>query len=204
MVHNFTGRGGRQYRYYTCTRAIKSGRNACPSAYLPAAEIERVVVERIRAIAEDRDIAVEVVRQARALAEAELNGLRMEQSGLERELVRHHAELRNLATKGSTEGGGIVRVVELQEAVTRAESRLAEVRNGIANREAEQFSDEEFAAAFREFDNAWNALSPHEQTQALSLLLSRIEFDATDSSITMTFHPVGIKSLATDRGEEAA
>ena len=86
-------------------------------------------------------MVAEVVRQARALAEAELNGLRTEQSGLERELVRHHAELRNLASKGSNEGGGIARVVELQEAV---------------------------------------------------------------SSITMTFPPMGLKSLATDRNEEAA
>ena len=30
MVHNFTGREGKRYRYYTCTNAIKSGRAMQP------------------------------------------------------------------------------------------------------------------------------------------------------------------------------
>ena len=204
MVHNFTGRGGKQYRYYTCTRAIKSGRSACPSAYLPAAEIEQVVVDRIRAIADDADMVAEVVRQARALAEAELNGLQAERTDLERELARHHAALRKLVADGPTDGNAIARVADLQESVTRAESRLAEVRASITDREAEQFADEDFATAFHEFDNTWNALSPREQAQTLALLLNRVEFDAADSSITMTFHPSAIISLTTDRGEEAA
>ena len=81
---------------------------------------------------------------------------------------------------------------------------MAEVRASITDREAEQFADEDFATAFQEFDNTWNALSPREQAQALALLLNRVEFDAADSSITMTFHPSAIMSLATDRDEEAA
>lgn len=84
IIHNFTGRGHKMYRYYTCTRAIKSGRKACPSAYLPAAEIEKVVIERIRAIAEDADLVAEVVQQAKTLAEAELVGLQAERKDLER------------------------------------------------------------------------------------------------------------------------
>ncbi|NLX98214.1 MAG: recombinase family protein, partial [Rhodopirellula sp.] len=40
MVHNFTGRGTRRYRYYTCTHAIKNGHNSCPSKSLPAAELD--------------------------------------------------------------------------------------------------------------------------------------------------------------------
>ena len=205
MVHNFTGRNGKQYRYYTCTRAIKSGRSSCPSAYLPAAEIENVVVDRIRAIANDDDMVAEVVRQARALADAELNQLQTERTDLERELKRYHAELRRLVANGPPDDGcAIKRVVELHEAVSRAESRLAEVRTGISDREAEQFEDQDFATAFREFDDAWNALSPREQAHALALLLNRVEFDAADSSITMSFHPSSIKTLTTDPDEEAA
>ena len=64
MVHNFTGRGGKQYRYYTCTHAIKNGRKSCPSSSLPAAEIERVVVDQIRCIGNDSALQDEVLRQA--------------------------------------------------------------------------------------------------------------------------------------------
>lgn len=204
MVHSFTGRDGRQYRYYTCTRAIKSGRSACPSAYLPAAEIERVVVERIRTIARDRDMVTEVVRQVHGLAEAELNGLRTQRADLERQLSRHHAQLRTLASNPPNDGNGLARAADLHEAIRRAECLLAEVRASIERQEMEQVDDQEIVAAFHEFDSGWNALSPREQAQALSLLLSRVEFDAADSSITMTFHPLGNKSLEIDQDEDAA
>lgn len=92
----------------------------------------------------------------------------------------------------------------MQEAVGRAESRLAEVRSSITDREADRFEDDDFANAFQQFDDTWNALSPREQAQTLALLLHRVEFDAADSSITMSFHPSAIKCLATDPNEEAA
>lgn len=204
MVHNFTGRNGRQYRYYTCTRAIKSGRQSCPGGSLPAAQIEQVVVDRIRAIAHDVGMVAEVVRQARTLAEAELNELNAERVGLERELGRYHADLRRLVANGPADGNVMARIAELHEAVARLESRLAEVRNAVTQRESEQFDDQDFATAFQEFDAVWNALSPREQAQTLGLLLDRVEFDAADSSITMSFHPSAIRSLVTDDNEEAA
>ncbi|MEJ5171234.1 MAG: recombinase family protein, partial [Fimbriimonadales bacterium] len=49
MTHTFTCKGKRRYRYYTCTRAIQNGRKACPSPSLPAGEIERLVIDEIRA-----------------------------------------------------------------------------------------------------------------------------------------------------------
>ncbi|MFN4261784.1 MAG: recombinase family protein [Gemmataceae bacterium] len=53
MVHTFSAKGHKRYRYYTCTAAIKEGRKACPSPSLPAAEVERVVVEQIRDMVTD-------------------------------------------------------------------------------------------------------------------------------------------------------
>jgi site-specific DNA recombinase len=64
MFHNFTGRGGKRYRYYTCTRAIKKGRKKCPSGSLPAPGIERVVVDQIRCIADDPALRDAVLQQA--------------------------------------------------------------------------------------------------------------------------------------------
>ena len=41
-------RGHRRYCYYVCTQAQKRGRNTCPAPSLPAAEIERFVVDQLR------------------------------------------------------------------------------------------------------------------------------------------------------------
>jgi site-specific DNA recombinase len=40
--------GGKRYRFYACVNALKRGRQVCPSRYLPALEIERMVVEQIQ------------------------------------------------------------------------------------------------------------------------------------------------------------
>jgi site-specific DNA recombinase len=71
--------------------------------------------------------------------------------------------------------------------------------------ERERLEAEEVATtAFADFDNVWNSLSPREQAQVLALLVSRVEFNAADSTIAVTFHPSGIRSLARSRHEEAA
>ena len=46
-------KGTRKYRYYVCTSAQARGWNTCPSKSMPAAEIERFVVEQIRAMGQD-------------------------------------------------------------------------------------------------------------------------------------------------------
>src|SRR5262249_39722522 len=49
-----TKNGNRRYRYYICTRAQKNGRHCCSSGAVPAAEIERFVIEQVRGIEERR------------------------------------------------------------------------------------------------------------------------------------------------------
>jgi hypothetical protein len=40
-------RGNRRYRYYTCSAAQRKGWHTCPSKSLPAAAVERYVLEQI-------------------------------------------------------------------------------------------------------------------------------------------------------------
>jgi len=47
MVHVLSGRGTKRYRYYVCSKANRTTRANCPSPSLPAAEIERVVLEQL-------------------------------------------------------------------------------------------------------------------------------------------------------------
>jgi hypothetical protein len=52
MTPAHSAKGVRRYRYYTCTNAQRRGWDACPSKSVPAAEIERLVLERVRAHAD--------------------------------------------------------------------------------------------------------------------------------------------------------
>jgi site-specific DNA recombinase len=204
MVHSFTGRGGKRYRYYTCGRAIKSGRSACPTGSLPAAEIERVVVEQVRGIATDAGLRAEVARQAAAHLEAELAELQAERARLERETARHHAEIRKLAAGKASASSTTGRIADVNEKLALAESRLAEVLAEIAAGEARKIAPADVDAAFADFESVWDTLSPREQSRLLSLLISRVEFDATESTIEVTYHATGIKAMGESKTGEAA
>lgn len=204
MVHTFTGRGSKRYRYYTCVKAIKSGWKTCPTKSLPAAEIEAAVVEQIRCIAHDADLRGEVLRQARSAADDELAELGTQQRQLERQLGRDHAEICRLAVSLEPSSATTARIADLHERIAREEQRLSQVRNRVGEIERQQIDAGDVAAAFADFDNVWNALSSREQAQVISLLVSSIEFDVSDSTIAISFHPSAIKTLAEGNSEDAA
>ena len=48
MIHTYTSKGTRRYRYYECISAQKYGWDRCPSKSIPALEIEQFVVKEIQ------------------------------------------------------------------------------------------------------------------------------------------------------------
>jgi site-specific DNA recombinase len=76
MVHAWTPKGNKRYRYYVCGSAQNRGWDTCPAPSIPAAEIERFVVERSRAIGKDSDVLARTLEQARrhAIGEVAENG----------------------------------------------------------------------------------------------------------------------------------
>jgi site-specific DNA recombinase len=50
MVYTYSGKGGRQYPYYLCLNAQRSGWAACPTKSLPARGIEESVLGQIREV----------------------------------------------------------------------------------------------------------------------------------------------------------
>src|SRR5262249_31987731 len=83
----------KRYRYYVCSSATKSGRKTCPAPSIPAGEIERFVVERIRAIGADPALQQEVFAQARQQDDTCLSEWEADKRGLEKDLAHWHAQL---------------------------------------------------------------------------------------------------------------
>ncbi len=196
MVHTFSTKGATRYRYYRCTHAIKNGQRMCASGSLPATEIERVVVEQIRCIGDDADLRAEVLRQANEQYESDLSELKREQTELKRELRRHDTEIRRLAAEGPVGEASAGRLADLHDRVGEAERRLKELKDLIAEHERNQVDEADVAEAFADFDNVWERLSPRERIQVLSLLVARVEYDVSDSTIAVSFHSTGLKTLA--------
>jgi len=204
MTHTFAGgRNSRAYRYYRCIKAIKSGAACCPTGTLPAAEIERVVVDEVRSLVTDRALLNRVLAEAQALIAAELRSAIEERTGLKRQLERDHRELRELAV-GSTTADSAAQIAHLHARIADAERRLAVIDARAAELDAETITGEEAAAAFADFDGMWSSLIPREQARLLRLLISAVDYDATVGTVAVTFRPTSIRALLARRLEEAA
>jgi site-specific DNA recombinase len=195
MVHTFSRKGPKRYRYYTCSAAIKAGRKACPSPSLPSDEVERVVVDQIRAIATDPGLRAEVIRQANDQFESDVAEMTTERAQTERELGWHHAEIRKLAVSSPANAGTTARIADLHERIAQAETRLEELDGLIAERRRDRLTEQDVGAAFADFDNLWDALIPREQAAIIALLVARVVFDAAESSVSVTFHSTAIQTL---------
>ena len=177
MVHNVVRRDSRTYRYYTCMRAIKRGRQHCKHPSLPAGEIEAAVIDQVRAIADDAGLRNEIVRQAEEAISGEKSEFEIQRQQLSRQLSRDHAELKRLVTFEQPSSATTARIADLHERISKAEQQLSFAQNQIAKFDQQKISSKDVADAFAEFDRVWNSLTTREQAQLLALLVAKVEFD---------------------------
>jgi DNA invertase Pin-like site-specific DNA recombinase len=90
MSPTHTRKGGRLYRYYISQSVLKRGTEACPIRQVPAAEIERIVIDQIRSLLQTPEVIVQTWRAARktnkGLAEIEVRAALLEFEPLWNEL----------------------------------------------------------------------------------------------------------------------
>lgn len=65
MSPTHTRKSGKLYRYYISQTAMKRGGSDCPVRLVPAAEIERIVLDQIRALLKTPEVVVQTWRAAR-------------------------------------------------------------------------------------------------------------------------------------------
>jgi site-specific DNA recombinase len=204
MSHAFTDKGPRQYRYYVCNHAQKRGWQTCPSPSIPAGEIERFVVDQIKAVGRDAQVIKETLAQARRQAEDQIERLTAERAGLVRRLRDDHTEIGRLA---ATARPGDPRLADAHDRIGEAERRMSEIDSELAALDDDLVDEAEVAAALADFDAVWDCLAPREQARVVELLVERVAYDGNAGSIFITFRPTGLKSLAgelTQRKDEAA
>ena len=195
MVHNMTKRNAIVYRYYTCIRAIKRGRQSCKHPSLPAGEIEAAVVDQVREISRDTKLRDEIIRQAMLATQQGRSELESHHVQLTRQLTRDHGEIRELALEQNPSSSLAHRIADIQDRIAKAELELAKVNRQLHDLDKQQMTTEEIQEAFIDFDRIWDALTTREQSQLLALLVSKVEFDQSDCTIAITFHASGIETL---------
>jgi site-specific DNA recombinase len=204
MCPSHTVKGSKRYRYYVCSSAQKWGWNTCPSKSIPAAEIERFVVDQIKCIGRDPALLNETLAAARTQARAGIADLEAERRGLARELGRWNAEVAKLAVQPAHNANGTVvsRLADLHERIRDAERRTTEINEQVIALGRTIVDEREVTLALSAFDPVWEALTPREQARIVQLLVERVEYDGRASKVSIRFHPAGIKTLAGEVAEQ--
>ncbi len=197
-----TKNGNKRYRYYVCHNAQSRGWHTCPSPSVPAGELERFVVEQVKGIGRDTDLLADTLAECRRQREETIGKLEIEKRTLERELKRHNADLRELAGRGGTNGVTTDRMADVQDRVRTAEQRATEVREQIIALSRELVNAREVGEACSLFDPLWDTLTAREQARILHLLIERVDYDGPNGTVSITFHPTGIKTLADELSQQ--
>ena len=197
MGHTYSSKPNKTlYRYYVCLNAQKRGWHTCPAPSIPAAEIERVVIEQIKAIGTDPRLIAETLTQTRKQSSETITKLNTEKAALERELRRHHAEVRKLALEAaSPTGASASRLGDLNERIRIAEQRMTAIREQVLALSRNLVSEREVEMALSAFDPVWKMLSPKEQARVVQLLVKRIDYDGAKGNVSITFNPGGFDGL---------
>ena len=197
-----TKKGCKRYRYYTCTNAQKRGWANCPSRSVPAAQIERVVIDQIKCVGRDPAVLREVLAEAARQHDTRLAELEAERRGLERDLGHWHAELRRVSKEPGRNDATTARLADLQERIAQAERRVGTVAAEVQAIRDQALDPDEAAEALTQFTPVWDALTPREQTRVVGLLVERVDFDGSKGKLKIGFHAMGIRTLVDELANE--
>nr|MBA3482970.1 recombinase family protein [Pirellulales bacterium] len=173
MIHTYTSKGTRRYRYYVCARAQQQGWKACPAPSLAAPEIERFVVDQIRCIGRDPELVAATVAETRRQTDDAIRRLKRERVALER-------QRRDDAANG-VDGETTIRIAEIK-------SEIGLLAGSVP-------SHGDIVEALGRFDGVWESLTPNEQAETFGLLIEHVQYDAGRGNVGISFKATGLKSL---------
>jgi hypothetical protein len=122
-----------------------------------------------------------------------------ERIGLERDLLRGQSEVRKLLAEvgsGTSSNGAVTRLAELQARLAQVEQRLVRLRGQMEAWQQERLDQAAVTEALSGLVPAWETMTPHEQARLVRLLVSRVDYDGQHGKASITFQPLGLKTLA--------
>lgn len=165
--------------------------DACPTPTLPAQEIEDFVVNEIRKLAKDPELAKQVFaeasRQQKKLVpklEAERKRLLKDKQAKGDEIRRSKIPVRGLLDAAGTNGRSAafgVRpkvpfwgLAELEGVVCRIEGRAGEIDGELKSLRQNTIDPEDVAQKLAEFDGVWVVMHPAERVTLINALIHKV------------------------------
>jgi len=202
MSHHFATRGNKRYRYYVCIRAQKNGWSECPAPSLPAKQLEDFVVEQINALGRDPGVLDDALGATQAHLQEDVDTLQGQRAELDKAIKELGRQVGEVAARAGFDERATRQLGLLQAEIHDRQQEAVEINAQIARLRQRMLKPDELAGAIEAFDPLWETLSPAHKAKLVHLLIERIEYDGEDETISLTFHPTGIRTLTAEQREE--
>ena len=197
----FSRKRGRLYRYYLCVHASKHGYDSCPTRSLSAGEIDRAVVDQLRAVLRAPEFLAQTYRAARAQADEHISRLSRTRTEAEATIqMLREKDARAAAGDNGRAGPVSGRLSELQTQIAEQELVLARAEADMQRLGPGRFTEREVADALGSLDPIWDHLFPDEQARIVQLLVKQV--DVYPGRAELRIRAEGLASLAAELREE--
>jgi site-specific DNA recombinase len=196
MVHTYSCKGTKRYRYYVCYQAQQHGWKNCKTKSVSAPAMESAVIEAVRRLGTNPQLAAEVVRQAEAQLARRREQHQKDVALAESALQRLNAETTTIAGDSAINPTArLDRLVDLQRQTQEAEHRLNLLAVETRELEADQIDEADALRTLAEFHPVWEELTTREQVRLIQMLVAKVGFDGPTGRLTVDFRSTGIKEL---------
>jgi len=189
---------------YVCIHAQKNGWSSCPSPSLPAGQLEDFVVEQIKTVGRDPGVLADSLAATQRHLRAEADALVADRKKIEEQVRQHGRSVGELAPRAGFDEEATRQLGRLQDLIRERQEEIAGLNERIAVLEQRMLEPDELAGAIESFDPLWETLPPNQKAKLIHLLIERIEYDGETESISLTFHPTGIRTLTQQHQEAEA
>ena len=188
----WTKNHGREYRYYTCSKRIKTGYHKCKLPTLPAGEIETMVVDQLRALLRHPDVIARTYREIQKRAATGPDQETTERlAALRQRREQLQDSIRAVLSLGNQNGF-------MADELKRLNGELKSLERSIGKLESQPVATEpigltDVTDALQRIDPIWEVLHPEEQRRVLELLVETIT--VSKENVEVRFRANGIEQV---------
>ena len=200
MTPTHATKGGKRYRYYICSVAQKRGCDRCPSQSVPAGQMERIVVAQISKLGQDPGRLKTILAEASKQRQTRLAELEGERRGLEQELARAQALMKNLRQETRNQMQQPASELEaVRENIGHLERRLADTKEQALALQQPWLEVEQAAQALMALEQEFGSLPTIEQARLIRLMVQRADYDGAQGKLALTLDFAGLAGVVEEQ-----
>jgi len=195
MTPTYASKGGKRYRYYVCSNALKRGWDHCPFQSVPAARMEEIIVEQISKVSQDSDRLKKILMETFKQRKRRLADLESERGRLERELkVLTESLPMKIGDRDDHPG-----LESLRENIGHLKRRLTENNEQAELLQQPGLEINQAGQALATLEQFLGNLPMVEQARFVRSAIKRADYDGGQGKLVLMLDPTGIVAVLEER-----